>query len=81
MTEAIEYETINALGARVLNRDMASILKGDFLCDSYGLDTISTGGVIAFAIECFENGIITREDTGGLELKWGDPEVVLQLNS
>jgi len=79
LTEAIEYETINALGARVLNRDMASILKGDFLCDSYGLDTISTGGVIAFAIECFENGIITRGDTGGLELKWGDPEVVLQL--
>jgi len=78
-TEGIEYETINSLGARALNRDMASILKGDQLCDSYGLDTISTGGVIAFAIECFENGIVTKEDTGGLEPKWGDPEVVLQL--
>jgi len=78
-TEGIEYETINALGARALNRDMASILKGDLLCDSYGLDTISTGGVIAFAIECFENGIITKKDAGGLELKWEDPEVVLQL--
>jgi aldehyde:ferredoxin oxidoreductase len=78
-TEGIEYETINALGARVWNRDMASIIRGDFLCDSYGLDTISTGGAIAFAIECFENGIITKKDTGRLELKWGDPEVVIQL--
>jgi len=78
-TEGVEYETINALGARAWNRDMASILKGDLLCDSYGLDTISTGGAIAFAIECFENGVITKKDTGGLELKWGDPEVVLQL--
>lgn len=78
-SEGLEYETLNALGARVWNADAASIIRGDLLCDGYGLDTISTGGAIAFAMECFENGIITKEDTGGLELRWGDHEVILQL--
>jgi aldehyde:ferredoxin oxidoreductase len=78
-SEGLEYETINSLGARLWNADMASIIKGDLLCDSYGLDTISTGGVIAFAMECFENGIITKKDTNGLELGWGDYEAALQL--
>ncbi|MDI6820457.1 MAG: aldehyde ferredoxin oxidoreductase family protein [Candidatus Hodarchaeaceae archaeon] len=78
-TEGVEYETINALGARTWNRDMASILKGDLLCDEYGIDSISTGGVIAFAMECFENGIISEGDTDGLKLEWGNPEIVLEL--
>jgi aldehyde:ferredoxin oxidoreductase len=78
-SEGFEYETINALGARTWNRNLASIIKGDLLCDEYGLDTISTGATIAFAMECFEKGIITKEDADGLELKWGDYEVELQL--
>ncbi len=78
-SEGLEYETINSLGARIWNANIASIIRGDFLCDSYGLDTISTGGVIAFAVECFENGIITKKDTNGLELGWGNYEVALQL--
>lgn len=78
-TEGLEYETINSLGARIWNANMASIIKGDLLCDSYGLDTISTGGVLAFAMECYENGIISKQDADGLELRWGDHEVALQL--
>ncbi|MEA1904628.1 MAG: aldehyde ferredoxin oxidoreductase family protein [Candidatus Hadarchaeota archaeon] len=78
-SEGLEYETLNSLGARVWNANLASIIRGDLLCDGYGLDTISTGGAIAFAMECFENGIITKEDTDGLELRWGDHEVMLQL--
>lgn len=78
-TEGIEYESLNALGARTWNRYMPSIIKADLLCDEYGLDTISTGSVIAFAMECYERGIITKEDTGGIELEWGDYEVELQL--
>lgn len=78
-TEGIEYETINSLGARTWNRDMASIIRGDLLCDDYGLDSISTGGVIAFAMECFEKGIISEKDTGGMKLEWGDSQAVLEL--
>ncbi len=72
-----EYETINALGARVWNRNLPSIVKGGFLCDDYGLDTISTGCTIAFAMELFEKGIITRADTD-LDLSWGNPDTIIE---
>jgi len=72
-----EYETINALGARVWNRNLPSIMKGGFLCDDYGLDTISTGCVIAFAMELYEKGIITRADTD-LDLSWGNPDTIIE---
>jgi aldehyde:ferredoxin oxidoreductase len=74
-----EYETTAALGSLCLNDDMYSIGKGSALCNLYGLDTISTGVVIAFAMEAYEKGLITKEKTGGLELKWGSPDVVLKL--
>jgi aldehyde:ferredoxin oxidoreductase len=55
------------------------ILAADRLCDEYGLDTISAGVTIAFAMECFERGLITTRDTGGLKIRFGDPEVILAL--
>jgi aldehyde:ferredoxin oxidoreductase len=74
-----EYETTCALGAYCLNDDMYAIGKANQLCNLYGLDTISTGNVIGFAMEAYEKGIITKEDTGGLEVKWGSPEAVIKL--
>jgi aldehyde:ferredoxin oxidoreductase len=74
----IEYESINALGARVWNRNLPSIIEGDRLCDDYGLDTISTGVCIAFAMELHEKGILTKNDTD-LDLTWGNPETVIEL--
>jgi aldehyde:ferredoxin oxidoreductase len=74
-----EYETTAALGSFCLNDDMYSIGKGSALCNLYGMDTISTGVVIAFAMEAYERGLIAKEQTGGLEIKWGSPEVVLKL--
>ena len=74
-----EYEAFDALGANVLNADFESIVEADRLCDEYGMDVISVGGVIAWAMECYEKGIITKEDTGDLELKWGDPNLILKL--
>jgi len=74
----LEYESINALGSRVWNRDLPSIIEGDRLCDKYGLDTISTGASIAFAMELFEKGILTRNDTD-LDLTWGNSETVIEL--
>jgi aldehyde:ferredoxin oxidoreductase len=73
-----EYETVNALGARVWNRDLSSIIRADYLCDDYGLDTISTGASIAFAMELHEKGILTRNDTD-LDLTWGNSDTVLEL--
>jgi len=76
-----EYETICSFGAMLLNNDLASIFKLNDMVNRAGMDSISFGGVLAFAIECFENGVIGPRDTGGLELKWGDSAAILQLAS
>ena len=74
-----EYETLAALGANLNILNLKAIAKGNEICNRYCLDTISTGMTIAFACECFEEGIITKEDTGGLELRFGDADLMLQL--
>lgn len=73
-----EYETLAALGCNCGIDDLKAIAKGGELCNAYSLDTISTGGVIAFAMECFENGIIGVEETGGIELRFGNSEAMLK---
>jgi len=60
------------------NDDLESIIRFNDICNAYGIDTISAGSAIAFAIECYENGILTKEDTG-MELRWRDGEVVVAL--
>jgi len=74
-----EYETLSAFGPMCLNDNLESIIKANDLCNRYGLDTISAGATIAFAIECYENGLISREDTGGIDLKWGDHEAIVAM--
>ena len=74
-----EYETTAALGSLCLNDNMYSIGKANELCNLYGVDTISTGVAIAFAMEAYEKGLITKEEAGGLEIKWGNPETVIRL--
>ena len=63
-----EYETQAAFGTLCLNNNTESIAMVNDICNRYGLDTISTGSVVAFTIECYENGIITKKDTDGVEL-------------
>jgi aldehyde:ferredoxin oxidoreductase len=77
--EGPEFETVGAFGAMCAIEDLEAITLAHNLCDDYGLDVISTGSTIAFAIECYERGILTRSDTDGLELKFGDADVVIQL--
>ncbi len=67
-----EYETASAFGTMTMNDNYPSLIAANDLCNRYGLDTISAGGCLAFAIECFENGLIGLEETGGIELHWGD---------
>ena len=74
-----EYETIASLGSMLMIDDPEYLIKANDLCNKYGIDTISTGVTIAWAMESFEKGLLTKDDTGGLELKWGDKETVLKL--
>lgn len=74
-----EYETIISFGPNLLIADLAEVTRLGELCDRYGMDTISTGNTIGLAFYLFEKGIITTQDTGGLELKWGDAVAVRQL--
>ncbi|RMG00257.1 MAG: aldehyde ferredoxin oxidoreductase, partial [Planctomycetota bacterium] len=74
-----EYETLGTFGTMTLNDNVESINKANEICNRAGLDTISTGCTIAFAIECFERGILTTEDTGGLQLTWGNHEAIVEL--
>jgi aldehyde:ferredoxin oxidoreductase len=78
-TARLEYETIGALGANCLNTNVESIEMANYYCNSYGMDTISAGSVIAFAMECYEHGIITRADTGGIELTWGNHRALVPM--
>jgi len=74
-----EYETIAALGSLIMNSNLKSIAKANYICNDYGIDTISTGSAIAFAMELFEKNIISEKDTGGIRLEWGDPDVMLKM--
>jgi len=76
---SVEYETLNSMGACVWNADLDAILAANRLCDDLGLDTISAGRVISFAMELWEEEILNLDDTGGLALHWGDMDVVLRL--
>lgn len=74
-----EYETLAAFGAMNLIDDTEAMILVNDLCGRYGLDSISTGSAISFAMECYEKGLITTEDTGGLELTWGNTEAMVEL--
>ncbi|TFG79354.1 MAG: hypothetical protein E4H20_12090, partial [Spirochaetales bacterium] len=74
-----EYETCCAFGPLLLNHDLDSIFLCNDLCNRSGFDTISAGATVAFALECWERGIITAADTGGLQLRWGDSSAIVAL--
>ena len=78
-THRPEYETCASFGPLILNDDLMSIFTLNEMCNRACLDTISAGGTVAFAIECFENGLITKDDTDGLELTWGNSDAVIEL--
>jgi len=77
--EGPEYTSQGAFGAELGCRDFETILIGNHLVNHYGMDTLETGSMMAWAFECYEKGIINDEDTGGLKLVWGNHEVVPKL--
>ncbi|MBN1692690.1 MAG: aldehyde ferredoxin oxidoreductase family protein [Dehalococcoidales bacterium] len=78
-TKRPEYETAASFGAMCLNTNAEAIAMVNHICNSYGVDTISTGTIISFAMELYEHGIITKKDTDGIELKWGDHHAMVAM--
>jgi len=75
----VEYETLGVFGPNLLIDDIEVLITVNDLCNRYGMDTIGCGGLVAFAVECFERSIIDGEQTGGLELRWGNADAVVSL--
>ena len=78
-THKPEYETMNQLGALLMNLDLNSVYLLNELFNRAGMDSISAGGTLAWAIESFENGLLTKADTDGLELTWGNTDSIIAL--
>jgi aldehyde:ferredoxin oxidoreductase len=74
-----EYETLGALGTSTLVSDLEAVIYMGHLCNQFGMDTISAGATIALACELFERGVLTPADTGGVEVRYGDSAVIIQL--
>lgn len=74
-----EFETLILLGPNIGITDYETIAYLGLLCDRMGMDTVQTGNALSFAMECYENGLITREDTGGLELNFGNEQAVIKM--
>jgi len=74
-----EYETLACMGSKCGIDNLEAIQYAHYLCNRYGIDTCSCGGSIAWAMECYERGILTKEDTGGLDLSWGNHAAEVEL--
>jgi len=74
-----EYETWAAFGSTCLNSNAEAIIKVNDICNRAGLDTISTGMTVAWAIECYENEVLNRQETGGIELTWGNGAAIVDI--
>ncbi|MHA1806452.1 MAG: aldehyde ferredoxin oxidoreductase family protein [Candidatus Thorarchaeota archaeon] len=74
-----EFESQSSLGSRCGNDNVESILYAHHLANMYGMDTISLGGTISWAMEAYEMGLLTEEDTGGIDLSWGNHETIVKL--
>jgi aldehyde:ferredoxin oxidoreductase len=74
-----EYETIATMGSYCGVSNLEAIARANQLCNMYGMDTISCGATIAWAMDCFEEGLLTAEDTGGIDLHFGNAEAMVRM--
>jgi len=74
-----EYETLASFGTNCSNDNVEAVIRANEICNLYGMDTIAVGNLIAFAMECYEKGLIGKEDTAGLDLSWGNAEAIVSL--
>ncbi|MDF2677604.1 MAG: aldehyde:ferredoxin oxidoreductase [Bacillota bacterium] len=78
-TERPEYETAAAFGSTCLCDDIEAIMKCNEICNTYGIDTISAGMTVAWAMECYNEGILTKDELDGIDLKWGNGEAIVSI--
>jgi aldehyde:ferredoxin oxidoreductase len=78
-TSKIEYETLSLMGPNCMIDDLGALMKANEYCNRLGVDTIGCGAAIGFAMECYERGVITKKDTGGLDLTWGNGDALVAL--
>ncbi|MDD5337868.1 MAG: aldehyde ferredoxin oxidoreductase family protein [Dehalococcoidales bacterium] len=78
-TDRPEYETASAFGSMLLNVDAESLIKTNDICNRMGLDTISAGATVAWAMECYNEGILSKEELDGIELTWGNSEAIVKI--
>ncbi len=74
-----DYETVYGFGSICEVDDIKALCKADEVCDEYGIDLIQASMSVAWAMECYEKGIFTKEDTGGLDLSWGNADAMIEL--
>jgi aldehyde:ferredoxin oxidoreductase len=74
-----EYQSLAALGGMLMNDNLEAVIKANDICNRFGIDTVGVGGTIAMAMECYENGLISKEDTDGIELTWGNAEAIVAM--
>ena len=79
LVEGPEYETIAGVGSNIGVFDKLAVIEINFYCDTYGIDTISFANSVAFAMECYSEGIIDQQVTGGLVLEWGNADAALEI--
>jgi len=78
-TAGPEYETLASLGSKCDVTDTAAVIKGNEICDLMGMDSISAGSMVSFAMECYEKGLLKRKDLDGLDLSWGNAQAMLTM--
>jgi aldehyde:ferredoxin oxidoreductase len=74
-----EYQSLAALGGMLMNDNLEAVIKANDICNRYGIDTVGVGGTIAMAMECYEQGLISKKDTGGIDLTWGNAEAIVAM--
>ncbi len=74
-----EYQTLAALGGMLMNDNLESVIKANDICNRFGIDTMGVGGTLAMAMECYENGLISKEDMDGINLTWGNAEAIVAM--
>ena len=74
-----EYQTLAALGGMLMNDNLEAVIKANDICNRYGIDTVGVGGTLAMAMECYENGLIGRQDLDGIDLTWGNAEAIVAM--
>jgi aldehyde:ferredoxin oxidoreductase len=77
--EGPEYETLYSFGGELGNSDLAAVIEANRICDDYGLDTMTAGATIGFAMECYQQGLLSKADLDGIDLAWGNQDAILAM--